>query len=147
MSGSLTHPVCEIVQYALIGQGLGTTPPASSGWPVYSHEEPDAPDSCITVYNTQGRLDGHFMADGSAGEHHGVMIRVRAALPETAGAKARAIAVALDTDVYNDAVSIDSSVYVVHAITRTGDVMPANIPGEDRKAFTINAVVDLRQTT
>lgn len=148
MSGSLTHSPADVVRYLLIAQGLGTLPSAGAGWPVFASAEPDSPDSVITVYDTEGRLDAHEMVGGVGCEHHGVNIRVRDARQETAFAKARTIAVALDEDVYDGSVTISTSVYLVHAVTRTGGVLPVGRePETDRSVFTLNAVADLRQTT
>jgi len=147
MSGSLTHSPADVVRRLMIAEGLGTDPSDSSSWPIYAHREPNSPDSCITVYDTQGRQDALHQV-GVVTEHHGLNIRVRAAKGETGYTKARAIAIAFDTGIYLDAVTIGSSVYLIHAITRTGDVLPIGREStSDRSIHTINAVVALRQTT
>ena len=147
MSGSLTHSPADIVRYALIDASLGTLPSDSGSWPVYVNREPDSPDSCITVYDTTGVIAAMGM-DGTAHEHHGVQIRIRAARFETGFTKARALAIGLDSTIKLASITISSSVYLVWAITRVGDVLPIGREGSsDRELFTINATATLRQTT
>ena len=147
MSGQLAHSPADVVRRALIAEGLGTDPSAAGSWPIHADREPNSPDSCITVYNTQGKIDAQELVGGMTLEHHGIQIRVRAARGETGYTKARAIAVSIDTNVSNASVTISNSTYLVTVITRTGDVLPiGREPTSDRSLFTINAVVDLRQT-
>jgi hypothetical protein len=87
--------------------------------------------------------------DGERAEHHGVMVRVRSASHSSGWAKARAIAVAMDTDVYQEQVLIGSSTYLVHQISRTTDVLDlgaGEAPSSKRRVYTVNAVCSIRQT-
>ena len=148
MPGSLDHSPAEIVRRVLIALGLGADPQAvSPEWPVYAVSETNNPDNVITVYNTTGTQSGRTR-DGERQEHHGIQIRVRSAYEAIGYQKARDIAVALDQDVYQEPVAIDGKAYRVHAITRTSDVLSLGrqTPNTERRLFTVNAVVSLRQT-
>jgi hypothetical protein len=70
-----------VIQQVLIELGLGTDPDTDPGeaWPVYSGSEPggqDAPDNCLTVYDTDPKPDGRSMLDGETWQHYGLQIRI-----------------------------------------------------------------------
>lgn len=151
MPGTLTHSPARIVAQMLIGMGHGTNPLAEplGDWPVYADAEPPLPDSVITVRDTAGRDGGREHVQGERAEHHGILIRVRSSTHEGGYAKARALAVALDQDVYQESLSISGSSYRVHCVTRTGDVivLGKQLPQNKRSLFTINALVAVRADT
>lgn len=147
MPGTLTRSPADIVRKLLIDLTLGSNGGAS--WPVFTDAEPNSPDECITVRDTQGRDGGRDMVTAERAEHHGVQIRVRAGTHAAGYTKARAIAVALDRDVYQEMVVVAAGAggsYKLHAITRTTDVIPLgkDVPGSKRSLFTLNALVSLR---
>lgn len=149
MSGSLTHSPAEVVRQLLVDLSLGTLPSAGGSWPICATQELDSPDNAMTVYDTSGRLDGRTMTDGEQQEHYGFQVRVRSATHEAGHAKANAIAVALDQSVLLEVVTVETSVYLVQAVSRTTNVLPIGKETglSKRSLFTINAVVSLRQTT
>lgn len=149
MSGSLTDSPADIIRTLLINKGLGTALADDDDWPIFADGEPDTPDSVITVYNTVGRQGGRVMPGGERQEHHGVQVRVRDPDSQGGYAKARAIAVAFDESVRLNSVTIGASVYLVHSVSRVGDVfaLGKETPTSKRNLFTINAIVALRQTT
>ena len=107
MSGLLAHSPAAIVRQLLIDLAIGSE---AASWPVYATSEPDEPDACLTVYDTAGRLQGRTHPDGEVQGLDGVMIRVRAADAESGWAKANAVAIALDEDVYDAAVALRTGV-------------------------------------
>lgn len=145
MSTPLAHSPADILRRTLIATGQGNDPPTSP-WPVYAAGEPNAPDNVVTVYDTLGRGDGRAMPTGERTEHHGVQVRVRAGTHKDGYAKARAVAVALDESIYDVAVTLDAQQYLVHSVTRTGDVLALGkeSPTSRRSLFTINALVTIR---
>ena len=155
MSGALAHSPADVVRNLLVDLGLGTTPSDAGSWPVYAAQEPNTPDSVITIYDTAGRKNGRTQVDGEVQEHHGIQIRVRDANHQDGYAKARAIAVALDEQVAAQGVVVDDIVgtgqttYVVWNVSRTTDVLSLGkeTPTSKRNLFTINAVAALRQLT
>ena len=149
MSGALTHSPADIVRQLLIDMNLGeaSTPTASPSWSVYVGAEPNAPDSAVTVYDTEGSIAGFTQPDGEAQEYHGIQVRVRASDYATGYARARAIAVGFDEDVNRDNVTVDSVNYCVCSVTRTSDVLSlgADKPASRRQLFTINARANVRK--
>lgn len=147
MSGSLTHSPADIIRKLLIDEGQGTTPSDGSAWPVYFSQEPDKPDSVITVYDTVGIKNGRHQIDGEVQEHHGFLVRIRAATARAGFTKARAIAVALDESVRRDSVTVESSNYKVYSVTRISGPLSLgkDVPTSNNDLFTINAVAAIRQ--
>lgn len=149
MTGSLTHSPADVVRQLLIDLGHGTIPSGGGSWPVFVSQEPNSPDSVITVYDTTERQDGRTMVDGERQEHEGIQVRIRD--PDHAGGytKAHAIAIALDTFASPTSVTIGSSVYQLWAATRVSGpiALGKETPNSKRNLFTINATVTLRQTT
>lgn len=144
MPGTLTHSPAQIIKKLMVDMGLGLEPP-NVPWPIYYSSEPDAPDSVITVYDTQGLTGQRANPDGERSEFHGIQVRVRAANHGNGFLKGRAIAVAFDQDVYLESVTIGAATYMVQAITRTSDVLVLgkDTPTSKRSLFTLNAVCSL----
>ena len=154
MSGTLVHSPADVIRTLLIDLGLGTAPSDEGTWPIYVGQEPDSPDSVITVYDTAGLLQGRTMPDGEMQEKHGFQVRVRDANHYQGYEKAREIAVALDESVSLDGVSVGDDAgtgkqaYIVYAVSRRGGVLSLGKDVQRTKLnlFTINAVVALRQS-
>lgn len=145
MTGSLTHSQADILRYLIIDLGYATMPEDGAAWPVYSHRLPDAPDSCLCVFDTTGLKHGRAQLTGEVQEHPGVQIKTRSANGSLGRNKAHEIMIALDA-VLRKQVSIGSSAYLVHSISRGGDVVPlGEEPSSKRKLFTLNVTASLRQ--
>lgn len=139
----MTHSPADVVRHVLIGLGLGT---ASGAWPVFVDSEPNAPDNCVTVYDTQGLDQGRDMNSGEMLGPVGFQVRIRAADHQTGWAKADAIAEMMAKSVYQRQVAISGRVYVVHAISRVGNVIRlGKEQNGNRSLFTVNAVTNVRQ--
>lgn len=149
MSGSLTHNPALVIRQVLIDLGLGSD--GGSTWPIYHTNEPDTPDSVITVFDQAGLQQGRTMPDSERQEAHGIQVLVRHPDEETGYAKARAIAIALD-GVRQRSVTITEEAgtgttdYKVWGIRRTSGVLSL---GKDKandysNLFTVNALVHLR---
>lgn len=149
MSGLLDHSPADVVRQLLVDLSLATTPEDGGAWPAYVGRVPDSPDEAMILTDTAGIDHGRTAPDGVRHEHHGFQIMLRARTHEDGYPKARAVAVALDEDVSLASVVVRSATYLVHTITRTTDVIPLGreSPASDRRLFTINALVALRQTT
>ena len=149
MSGSLVHSPADVIRYLLVSLGLGTQPSARGSWPIYVANEPDSPDSVITVQGTSGRQGGRLQVNGEIQEHQGIQIRVRDANHEDGYAKADTIKEVIDKSIRLNEVTIGSSVYLVWSVSRVGGIIELgkDVPDSKRDLFTLNAVVSLRQTT
>lgn len=143
MNTPLSHSPADIIAQLLIDLGLATDPDDTDAWPVYSTDEPDLPDNCITCYDTAGRDVGRTMKDGERQQYPGIQLRIRCARHEVGFVKAQAIAIALDEQVAMDYVTLDAVTYTVQSVLRTGTVVPIGkeVPGSARRAFTINGLV------
>lgn len=149
MSGALSHSPADVVRYMMIDLSLGTIPTAGGSWPINVSVEPDSPDNCITIYDTEGIQSGSEQVGGEVQEHHGFQVRVRSPTHAVGYAKARAIAQALDTLVAYETVTISSNTYRVESVSRRGDVL---VLGKDmsntkRDLFTINYLVSITKLT
>ncbi|MCK9568737.1 minor capsid protein [Candidatus Pacearchaeota archaeon] len=149
MSGSLTHTPANVLQYLMVDLGLGTLPTSSGNWPIYNANEPDTPDNCITLRDVAGVTHGREQITGVIQEHEGIQIRIRSTDHATGWTKANAIKVALDSSIAMNSVSITTSTYMVHAVTRKSGPFDIGTesPSSKRRLFTINAVVSLRQVS
>ena len=149
MSGTLAHSPADVIRKLLVNLALGSDANAvpAEAWPVFASGEPASPDSVITVYDTAGKNDGRAMATGERSEHYGIQVRVRSAAHTAGYAKAQAIAIAFDETVTQNAVTIGSTTYLVHAVSRRGPVLNIGkeTPTSKRSLFTLNALVSLRQ--
>ena len=147
MPQTLSHSPAQIVRQLLIDLSLGTLPSASGSWPVYATHEPNTPDDCVTVYDTAGTDDGRSMISGELWGHDGFQVRVRGKDHDTGWLKADAIQAGLAESVYDRTVRVSSSAYLVHAITRIGDVLTlgTEAPTSKRSLFTINATLSVKQ--
>jgi len=147
MSGSLVHSPADILRYLMIELGLGTLPSANGSFPVYVDQEPDKPDSAITLFDTTGRSQGKDHPTGELQRHPGIQIKVRTARASTAYTKADAIVVSLTESVDKETVSVETSSYSVQSVTVTSG--PIRLGKETltskRNSFTINVVISLRQ--
>ena len=146
MSGSLAHSPAMILRQALVDLALGTAPADAGNWPVYVSQEPDSPDSVITVYDTAGVKDGRDQVSGRVYEHYGAQVRVRDANHAEGYAKAQTVAVALDESLRLRVVTVSGSRYVVYGVTRTGTVLSLgkDVATSKRNLFTFNVLVALR---
>ena len=146
MPGILNHSPADIIRYLLIQMGAGVNPTVStSNWPIYVSSEPNLPDNCITIFDTLGEISNKNHLNGKVIEHNGFQIRVRAENHPTGYVKANSIAQLIDTELYRESVTIDSSDYCIHSVKRVSDIIPlgTDSPTSKRYLFTINFLVYL----
>ena len=88
------------------------------------------------------------MVNGAVYEHHGVQLQLRCSAFTTGQAKLSTILTSLDQDVEGASTTIDSSSYVVYAVSRPGT---ANYLGHEpesrRHIWTVSLLAAIRQTT
>lgn len=152
MSGSIEHSPEDIIRNLIIDLGHGTAPSADGSWPVFTAQEPNTPDSVITVYGAAGLLEGKLQPNGEVQEHYGIQIRIRDVRHYGGYAKANDIAVGLDpvlnrvVEVGTDAGTGGSTNYIVYAVSRrSGPLAIGTEPESKRRIFTINVVCAIRQ--
>ena len=147
MSGQMDHTAHRIIADLLIELSVGTSV-TTGDWAVFYGSMPDSPDSAIAVFSTEGIKDGRVMNDGEVDFHHGINIQIRDAEQEDGYQRANAIAEALDKQVDDYSITVGSSTYTIHAISRKGDVIHVGTEVKDSKRhlFTINATAAITKT-
>jgi len=145
MSGSLDYSPARVLLSALADLSLGAI--GASQWALYAAFMPDRPDDAISLYNTTGLTQGRIQINGETQEQHGIQVRIRSATEEAGWAKARAIAVALDTSIRETEVSVASDAFILHSTNRTSDVISLGLesPTTKRRLYTINVTASIRQ--
>ena len=153
MSGALTHSPARVLRQLLIDQGLGVAySSATTAWAIRVNEGlKDVPDNAIFLQDTVGNKFAKRMDDGEVQENPGVQVIVRAGgatAEQTGNDKARTIMTTLDP-LKLQTVTIDSSTYTVHNISRSGGV---NALGTEegksmRYLFSLNLTVALRENS
>jgi hypothetical protein len=164
MAGLLDHSPADVLRWLLVQQGstllaqaggsgtLVIDPGVLGDWPCFVGGEPDSPDNCVTIYDTQGRDEGRTNIDRERQEHPGIQFRIRSTTPLVGYQKAQQIAVAVDQIVFLlSAVpayqGLPARTYSIPAVTRTTNVIPIgkDVPNTKRSIFSINAVMVLRE--
>lgn len=152
MPGTMSHNPGNVVCQLLIDLDIGTDPVDEDEWSVYTTQEPDKPDDCITVYDTVGIESGRTTPDGERSEHPGIQVRVSGTTYTKGFVKANEIARAFDNLVRQTIVNIANAddtenQYKVQTIIRKGTIIPLgrDKPTSRLSVFTINALVSVRQ--
>jgi hypothetical protein len=143
----LTDSPADIIANLLVALGLGVAPSESvqvqADWTVQVSNEPESPDNVITVYDTQGHLDGVTTPDRMMNEHVGIQIRVRAQTHPIGWQKANQVAVALINQVNQAIVQGPSGdYYIIYSILQTGAIntLGKEVGKSRRRLFTYNAI-------
>ena len=143
----MTHSAADILRKLLTTLGHGTMPSAAGSWPISVAQEPDDPDDDMTLYDEIGRKDGRAMVSGEVYEHRGVQLQLRSAKFTDGHTKIDAVVTALDQDVETAGVTVDSSTYVVYAVSRPGTInYLGHEPESRRHIWTVNLLASIRQT-
>lgn len=151
---NLIRSPAEVIQQLLIDGGLTTEGGQEGQWPCWSDREPDdtdgpIPDEIVVVYDTQGVDDLRTMIDGKLYTHHGIQLLIRAATKGRGYAKAMAARNYLAEAIRNTYTTVVETRYLVHAVTKIGDVIPIGTdPGTSKRTmFTVNATVAMTMVT
>lgn len=148
MSGLLLHPVAKVIIALLKDQGLVSMPQDNAAWPCYFGDEPDSPDNCLTVFDTDGKMQGREHITGEVQESNGFQVRVRCDPTQlTEGyAKLKSICQFFDLQVLRTLVPMGDHTYRIQAINRTSDVLSLGRESttSKRRVYVVNAMVSLR---
>jgi len=147
MSGAMLHGPCDIVGQLLLDQNVVTDPTDNGIWPLGVSEELASPDEVVSIFDTQGKLEGSENTEGEIQEQEGLLLRVRAKDYRTGYAKAKALATLFDQSISNNVVTLETSVYLVGSVNRTSGIIHAGkeTGASKRHLFTINFTVALTQ--
>lgn len=147
IEGGVQHSPAEIIQQLLIDLSLTSDPEDNDSWPVYSTGSTDGPDNAVFVTDTTGLYDGRHMKGGKAYFHFGIQIMLRATSHPVGLAKIRQILTTLTESVVRQVVTLDTVMYMVHAITRPGQILPLTRedPMSSRNMFSLNFTTPIRK--
>lgn len=146
------HSGAQIVRQLLYDNGYAEAPAVGAEWPCFVSSLPDGkepssavPDNALCAYDTAGLQDGRYMT-GTAVEHGGIQIKVRASDYPTAQVKAKQIAAFLDST-KRETVTLDATDYRIDNVSRSSTVTHlGNSPDSKRRTFfTINALVTITE--
>ena len=146
----LTHNPSKIIQHILVDLGVASFASSNNPWPIFPDKEPDNPDTCITVYNTDPNLLGGSMLDPIQERRYGIQLRVRTTTKN--GIKIREVSNALENgsrtisinDTESSSIQVD---YLMNlALLNNGPLyLGTDSPQSGRHLYVSNFEIDLRQ--
>lgn len=137
----------DVIRQMLVDLGFANDGPGA-GWHAYTGFFPNDPVSAFCVYDLQGRKDGRLMKTGEQINHPGIQIMFRGKDYLTTRDHTDAVALALDAQRKTTVAVESTGVYIVHNVSRTGDIMSLGMEAEGdsrRFLFTINAVLTIEE--
>lgn len=147
------HGQQDIARKVLTVAGVGVHPDTNQpySWPIYVDQEPDAPDNCLTLYETAGITDGKLGPTGEDTEHHGLQIQVRceASRPYVGRKKARAVKSTLDQLASPYDLTFEGISYTIYSFNPQGSIIPLgrDMTNKNRFLWTLNYTVSLIRNT
>jgi hypothetical protein len=151
MPVSFPDSPANVIRWLLVALGVGSDPTVQplGAWPIYQSDEPSSPDSVMTVYDTQGQLDGREMIAGQTLDHFGFQVRFRGPTPigatDPTWAQADLTRRTFAEVVKGNLVRIGGNAYTVWCVVKIGQVIPLGKenPASRRKLFTLNALASI----
>jgi len=144
-SDDLQHSPCFIIGSYLIAQSVFTLPSLSGSWPLYKSFMPDEANDVCAIYDTTPIIDTR-VSESYPNTHYGLQIIIRASDYEIGKAKARAIAVILET-IQNSSVEFGEYEYEIRTARPTSGVISLGQEPETTKrryVFTINFISTIK---
>lgn len=139
----------RIVQELLIQAGVCSDPTSDpvQAWPVYYDGEPSTPDNVVTVYDTDGEVDGRTGVDNTQVGRYGLKIRFRSVDSLTGWLQAGAVKDKLLNALWQE-LTVDEHTYLVECFSGIGRILRLGkeSPTSKRNLFTVNAFVAVTQT-
>lgn len=144
-SDDLQHTPCFIVGSYLIANGIVSLPSLEGDWPLYKSSMPDEVNDVCVIYDTTPIIDAR-VSESYPNTHYGLQIIIRASDYETGKAKARAIAVVLET-IQKSSVEFGDYEYEIRTARPTSGVISLGQEPETTKrryVFTINFISTIK---
>lgn len=147
----VNYSPAEVLARVLTTAGLGSSVSddgePSGDWPIYATHEPDLPDECITIYDTEGFGGVRDFITKSVRGLSGFQVRVRAADHDTAYDKAFDVYDYLTKTLENQGVSIGSKYYVIPCCEKFGDILDLGkeSPNSQRSVCVFNALITVTE--
>lgn len=151
MATELYHSQCEILVQALVNKGVVTDARGTGNWPCHADEEPDgegAPDDVVTVYDTQGKVDGSSQHDGYLWQHHGFQVRIRSNTKRKGWRKADELLQTMSRSILLETITLDDRTYTLYCAGEVGPILSVGkeAPNSSRRIWTINGTLAIRAT-
>lgn len=143
------HAPAQIIAKYIIEATLGTDPIKNQRWPTFIGFMPNERENksgLICCYDTNGTTDGRLMRTGTIIEHPSVQIRLRSVDAQSAYAKARSIATALDS-LFREEISLEDSTYLLLNASRRSPILDMGTSPEEKtfKNFSINYLLTIKE--
>ena len=147
MSGILSHTPAFILRSRIISDGKGSEWSEANPrqWPIFVDGEPNLPDNCITIRDTNNRDLGFNQPRKELQEYYGVQVRVRAKDVPTGFPKYNSLVVAIERYI-RDTVTIGNVVYRLTSYVASDMFLGKETAVSRRVIWTINAMLDIHQT-
>jgi hypothetical protein len=111
-------------------------------WPYFVNVQPDSPEENITLYDTEGKLQGKSVDGGLTVEKYGCQLRIRGRVHNTTRKQLNKINVWMD-EVFNLVVTIDEQRYTVQTIMKSSGIIPLGMTKDKLYEFTLNVTVTI----
>ncbi len=135
------HSPSDILRSLIVSLAMASYPTNNSAWPAFTGREPSTPDNVVTCYDTIAGNEERKMT-GAIINHPGVQVRVRSTDHKTGYSKAYNIRAALSESVNKTTITIDSTTYLVQAVTNISPILALGKgPTDVRSLFTINMIL------
>jgi len=138
----IEHSGADVLLTHLINVGVATLPSLVQPWPGTVGIMPTSPDEALTVYDTNGRMDGRYLGSGKTIDHPAFQIRFRSRTARSANKRILKVQGKLDL-VKRSLVTIEGKQYRIQAVRRSTTIFSLG-PEEgnpQRYLFTINGFI------
>lgn len=111
-------------------------------WLYFVNTQPSLPEENITVYDTEGKLQGKSVSGGLTVEKYGCQLRIRGKNHNTTRKQLVKINTWMD-EVFNLSVTIDEQQYTVQNIMKSSSIIPLGFTKDKLYEFTLNVTVTI----
>lgn len=151
MATQLYHSPAEILVQALVNKGVVGDARGTGNWPCHYAEEPDGHgihDDVVTIYDTQGKIDGYSQHDGYVWEHQGFQVRIRSNTFRKGWRKADELLQTMSRSINLETITLDNRTYLLYCVGEVGPIMNVGkeAPNSSRRIWTINGTLAIRAT-
>lgn len=151
---TLNDSPANILRWLLVSLGsladptiLSATSPflPTGNWPGYDSVEPDLPDNCVTIYDTEGQHDGRGMVDGQVYYHYGCQLRIRSIDQPTGWSKAWSLHETLARTIFMNPITVNGTNYLIHCVADISAPirLGQDSPNSRRYLHTVNCLLAL----
>lgn len=104
--------------------------------------QPDSPEENITIYDTDGKLQGKSVSGGVTVEKYGCQLRIRGKDHNATRKQLNRISSWID-EVFNLTVTLDEQDYTVQNIMKSSSILPLGFTKDKLYEFTLNVTLTI----